>query len=100
MTDLPALLRSLLRPLLLAAAALGLLGSGGVELAPRLTGPPLASAPAVGLPLVSRTDAPRTDPTRTDSPHPRAVVRAGLAIGLGGGAKKAAAPVTRPATRR
>jgi hypothetical protein len=28
------------------------------------------------------------------------VVRAGLAIGLGGGAKKSAAPVTRPATRR
>lgn len=28
------------------------------------------------------------------------VVRAGLAIGLGGGAKKAAAPATKPATRR
>ena len=72
MTGLPLL--ALLRPLLLAAAALGLLGSGGVELPPRPAGLPAAAAPAGG---VSEPAAPQGP--RTDSPQTRAVVRAGLA---------------------
>ena len=68
MTGLPALLR----PLLLAAAALGLLGSGGVELAPRVAGP---SAAATATGDHSRP-APRQ---RTDAQQPGAVVRVGLA---------------------
>ena len=74
MTGLPAVLR----PLLLAAAALGLLGSGGVDLAPRPAGP---SATATSATATSAT-GDHTRPAhrqRTDAQQPSAVVRAGLA---------------------
>ena len=85
MTSLPAVLR----PLLLAAAALGLLGSGGVDLAPRPAGPSATAASATG---------DHTRPAhrqRTDAPQPGVVVRAGLAPAA---SPSAGGPALAPAT--
>lgn len=66
-------LLALLRPLLLAVAALVLACTGGVELAPRAPGPP-AAATAVSLGVAATQPA-----ARTDAPAPAKVSRASLA---------------------
>ena len=70
-----------LRPLLLVVAVLGLLGSGGVELAPRTAGAPAVSvlASAAG-PAASRATPPTGAPVhRADGQAPATVSRAGYA---------------------
>ena len=91
----PRLLASgLLRPLLLVVGVLALLGTGGVEVAPRATGTPAVSvlasaagpaalrAPAVlGAPTALRAPAaPRGPVHGTDSQGPGSVSRAGYAL--------------------
>ena len=71
-----------LRPLLLVVAVLGLLGSGGVELAPRATGTPTVSvlASAVGPAALRAPAAPRGPSHGADSQAPGSVTRAGYAL--------------------
>lgn len=69
-----AALLVLLRPLLLVAACLALVGTGGVELAPRAAGAPAVSVLASAT---TRPDAPAGP--RTDATPPREVLRAALA---------------------
>ena len=90
MSRITAALRSLLLgPLLLVVAVLGLLGSGGVEPAPRATGARVVSVLAsAAVPTAQRTapgqrtaPAQRTAPVhRADSQAPGTVTRAGYAV--------------------